>query len=196
MDDIIKRLTTTKNLLHKRRRRTRNLFGVKSSRIGTGRGDIALLDYAISRMPKTSVICEFGTWHGYTSIYLGMIAQFKSIEFHTFDIRDARATDVRRMWQKNMSFHKEDLLSAPNPLAIKIIKQPNAFFFIDNGNKAKETNMYSKYCGENCLIAIHDWNGEVYEHQVIDELKRNNFEKIYEEEAIALCSSCRFFIKK
>lgn len=183
--------------LSRAKRKHRSLMGLKTHMVQFGRGDMLFLEYVLAQMKVASSIVELGTYGGVTSMFLGLAARLREIQFHTFDIKDARIKEVRRAWFNDMMyFHKTDILSSKNEQVTNIINKPNTFLFVDNGNKEKEVNMYASSCGENTVMIIHDWGKEVKQENVEPELSNCGFEMYYEKLAQELNCICRCYIKK
>ena len=181
--------------LSKPRRKFRSLMGLKSKMVGIGRGDMLFLEYVIANMPELSVIVELGTFGGVTSMFLGMIARLRGVPFCTFDIKDLRVQEVKEAWLNDMMyFYQTDILSEPSSYVTELVKNPNTFLFVDNGDKEKEANMYASYCGPNAVMVIHDWGDEVKQENVEPELHKCGFKMEYETVATELRSVCRCYI--
>jgi predicted O-methyltransferase YrrM len=184
------------NYFRHTRRGGRSSLGIKSKMIGTMKGDNIFLDYAITENPHLCNFVELGTYGGFTSLFLGLMARLRNADFYTFDIFDNRVDIVKKAWLSNMFFIQDDILTNINTKVIDLISKENTFLFIDNGNKIKETNMYLDYMKKGSVIVIHDWNTEIKIEDVEDVLRRNNMKSLYEDVSTSLNSLGRCWIKE
>jgi predicted O-methyltransferase YrrM len=164
--------------------------------IGVGRGDMFFFDYVVAKHNQFKEFIELGTFGGVTSLYLGMMAKLRNANFYTFDISDRRIECIKNNWLDNMLFMKEDVLISANEKVIKEIEKDSVLLFIDNGNKIKEFNLYVQYLKVNSVVIVHDWNEEIREKDVIEEIKKYNLIPFHNNIAEDLQSSCRGWIKQ
>lgn len=130
------------------------------------------------------LIIELGTF------YCGVTALFhetdRNVEIHTFDrwdlmknIKKAHlpitleelAEFKSKVFNENVHFHIENILAEPKSL-VELLKRPEKkFLYCDNGNKAKEIIMYSKYLNIGDSLGVHDWELEVGYARIKDSLQ-------------------------
>ena len=159
-------------------------------------GDIFFFDYVVAKHNQFKEFIELGTFGGVTSLYLGMMARLRGVKFYTFDNIDRRIECIKNNWLDNMFFMKEDVLISANEKVINEIEKESVLLFIDNGNKIKEFNLYVPYLKINSVVLVHDWNEEIRESDIIENLKKYNFISFHNDTAENLQSSCRGWIKQ
>ena len=187
-------INMTIELLKKGSKADRNLLGVRGEKVGIGRGDLLFLDYVISRMPDPlGAIVEFGTLHGVTTSFLAICAQMRGTYVDTVDIEDKVYSHANKQYAY---YHIGDLLTSVYIDICDALSQHNSFLFVDNGNKIKEVHMYARFCAPGCHMVIHDWDDEIKLGDVEQVLGENEFVARYADEAEALFSSCRCFVKE
>lgn len=76
------------------------------------------------------------------------------------------------------------------------LKRDIQFALMDNGKKADEVNVYSKYLPVGSVLITHDWNIEVSWDQIKDVLTARGFVPIYEHLGLYLKSNTRAFFRK
>ena len=65
---------------------SRGLFGVPFERNAFGWGDVQLLNWILASRRDVVRVCEFGTYTGVTSLYLGMAMAIRGGKVDTYDI--------------------------------------------------------------------------------------------------------------
>jgi cephalosporin hydroxylase len=105
------------------------------------------------------LIIEFGTsWGGVTLILHECNIE---AELHSYDIDCPRKPD-KTLFNENVKFHIEDILSKPIKQIIKLCEDNRRkVLYCDNGNKIKEIKMYSVYLNVGDILGVHDWNKEI-----------------------------------
>jgi predicted O-methyltransferase YrrM len=177
------------------RRKYRSLLGIKSNRIGVTKCDMVFLEHIITENQQLVNFVEFGTFGGYTSLLFGMMARMREAPFYTIDIKDFRTDVVKKAWLPNMWFLSYDLLSEINPKVVSLIEKENTFLFIDNGNKKQEVNMYCDFIKPGSIMAVHDWESEVFMEDIYAALTKNNMVPLFEDVAKEINPRCRCWIK-
>lgn len=169
-----------------------SLFGSHSG-VLIGKGDLLFLEHVLANNQNWSSTVELGTKVGLTSLYLGMAMHLRSGRFYTFDIVDCRNVAVKTAWLENMEFIQGDILSSPHERVISVMSQPNTLTFVDNGNKIKEVNTYAKHIAVGSGFVVHDWDTEIRIGNIDESLNLYGFKEEYNEIAMRLYSSCRYF---
>ena len=137
--------------------------------VGVGHGDRILLDAAIRvaqirslrqlEVNQNQNIVEFGTFHGVTSLYLGMVAKLWGVKFDTFDIEDVRTPQVKSAWLDCMNFHLTDLERVRGPLvddASLLAVKKARFLFVDGGHKDIEVWNFQRFARVGTVMLVHD----------------------------------------
>lgn len=160
------------------------------------RGDMMFMEYILANNEqKYTTVVELGTAIGLTSLYLGVSMKLRNGKLYTFDNIDHRSNGVKLLWQDNMTQHIADVLSSPNNDVIELMGIDNTLAFIDNGDKKKEVNMYAPFIKNKSGLLVHDWNTEVFEHEISETLIKYNFKRQYEDIGNMLHSHLAFWIK-
>jgi hypothetical protein len=94
---------------------------------------------------KPTTIIELGTGDGFLSLLLSTLG----IEFYTFDTCKPKV-DIPK-------FHHKDILDNYGYIGNIIQTSAKCLLICDNGNKASEFCIYSKYAKTGDIIMIHDY---------------------------------------
>lgn len=146
------------------------------------------------RMHDPSVFIELGTHRG--GLTLAINEEFPVLPIITFDNKNL-STSYRDLFNGNVIFLIEDLLSGKNKKLIEIIKsfaKGKIFMYCDNGNKVYEINTYSKYLTVGDVIGCHDWFVEVSPEKIEEALMDFEWFNIEPWDSSGMLS--RFWIKK
>ena len=160
------------------------------------RGDVLFIEYVLGHNPQYTNGVELGTASGLTSLYWGLAMHLRGGKFHTFDIIDHRSQAIKDAWGTNMVHYTADVLGSVNQDVVNLISMSNTLAFIDNGDKAKEVNVYAPHIQVGCGFIVHDWGTEVFEHLVIDTLQRCGFQRQYEDIGEMLRCSCSYWVRR
>jgi hypothetical protein len=94
-----------------------------------------------------------------------------------------------------MGKYNEDVLNNVSGNIEKYMSIENTLAFIDNGDKAKEVNMYAPYLKQGSGFIVHDWGTEIFEHQIADTIQKYNFKREYEDIGNMLYCNCSFWVR-
>jgi hypothetical protein len=184
--------TSTKQLLTISTRATRSLFGLPG-RHAFGYGDLILLEKFLSAHTQWTNFVELGTGSGLTTLYLGIAAQLRGGVVHTFD-QVAPPNEIRSCWPNNIYFEQADLFAGAGRPA-EVLSSPATFAFFDNGDKAREINLYAPMLAGGCGFVVHDWGIELAMSDIESTIVECGFVPVLHAEAAALESTCRAWIR-
>lgn len=159
--------------------------------------DFFLWEAVLNREQNIEAIIELGTAHGGFSLYLLHQAQHRQWDFHTYDVADPIRSDrsaifgadgIGKCADLGTHFRQHDVLGNPEPVRELIREYGPIVLFCDNGNKAREVELYAEHTAPGSLIVVHDWNREIFPTQIPSFLT-----EIYGEECDTIESWTRFF---
>jgi hypothetical protein len=101
--------------LGRNNKRAAHVFGFGGPGLMIGYADVLTWEFVFARHQNLKNIVELGTMTGGTSLYLGMTANVRGGQFHSFDRSDNRASESKRGWLPNMNFHITDILTNISP---------------------------------------------------------------------------------
>lgn len=191
-------------------KRAAHVFGFGGPGLMIGISDQWMWEFVLARHQQLSHIVELGTMTGGTSLYLGMAANVRGGQFHSFDRSDNRAKDSKRGWLPNMIYHVTDILTdvhpdRPETHNQQVVQALNTgepvLALFDNGDKKKETDIYARYMAVGSILLLHDWehldlprpHWEMTYSMVAKTLEKLGFEKRYHDFAEHIGSSTRAF---
>lgn len=134
-----------------------------------------VIDDILNENPQIEGIIEIGTGDGALSVFLALETfQRKYKQFITNDIVEPE--NVERLFGLlDVEFIKGDCFKEE---IIPINWDFPVLFFCDGGNKAKEFNFFVSKLKSDSIIAVHDWDREVFK----ENLDTNLVEPIKKEE--------------
>ena len=183
------------------------MFGTPFYQQSFGHGDRLFLDFILTNHPEYKNIVEFGTFRGWTSMYLGLTSRLRNAnnlndnnKFHTFDIVDHRPVNVKNSWLDNMVFNLANLEEIPlDNKVISAVRNSN-FLFSDGGSKRIETILYANLLKKGSGIFVHDYvtdNDNFKEKRpIFTELINMGYVAKYEIAARFLNSCGRFWVRE
>lgn len=123
------------------------------------RAAVPAWSYAMEIHPPRRII-ELGAYNGGFTTCLGVHAYRIGCEVHSFDI--GLCPDIQ--WQSlteflGIKFYTADVFSEASIAKIgEMIRAPGVTYLLcDNGNKAKEFNLFAPYLKQGDVIAAHDY---------------------------------------
>lgn len=145
--------------------------------------DRFFIDFILTSYPSGKFLVEFGTASGMTSVYLGISAKMRDGILVTFDIHDARVKQSRDLWNDSYMVRMyEDILTAdgnckPFNCPVKNMKVAETvskadIWIIDNGEKLKETYLYSKYLPVGSIALVHDMTLDATQYYLFNQVFR------------------------
>ena len=121
--------------------------------------------------PHIARIIELGTSMGAMSLYLGLWGARKSIPVHTFDQDDfvfKKEHNVDDIGAKSafeklgIIMHRRNIFADKGQAVVKkLLKGKPVFLFCDNGDKAREFNLFVPHLEPGSVVSVHDWPGEI-----------------------------------
>jgi len=159
--------------------------------------DLIMLDFALSAHPDLINVVELGTGTGLTTMYLGLISNYRGGRLITFDSEQFLPTYVNETWFENMKFIRTDIFKKPfDSRLIQALKQENTFYLFDNGYKIDEINWFLPYLSDENVMCTHDWGHEVVLEFIDIGLAANDWVPWAFEHAEMLGSRVRCFKKR
>ncbi|MCX6539169.1 MAG: hypothetical protein NT151_09600 [Acidobacteria bacterium] len=136
--------------------------------------DIFTIDvFLASQRPK--VIVELGTGSGAFSCYLATYAYLNGARFFTFDLQRKTAPTKRanyralRLVRKlGGRVYRRDIFHPKTRTIIQklVNRGPSVFLYCDNGNKAREVQLFAGDLKASDFIGVHDYGFEVHQHDL------------------------------
>lgn len=173
-----------------------SVFGMFGNQLS--RGDMLFIEYVLGNNQQYTNVVELGTAAGITSLYLGIAMRLRGGGFNSFDIKDYKNGYVDLVWSdmENIVFqYEEDILQSVSKNVSLLMSMVNTLAFIDNGDKAKEVNMYAPYLQVGSGFIVHDWNTEIFEHQIAETIRECNFKRQYEDIGDMLHCNCSYWVR-
>lgn len=125
-------------------------------------------------------IVELGTFQGGFSLYLAFQAEQRDIGFRTYDV----AAPERRI----PGFVQLDIYAHAEAVGEHLRRHEPVIVFCDGGNKPRELKTFSTYLTPASTLVVHDWNQEIFETDVPD-----NVEMVHREWCEELGTMSRVF---
>lgn len=137
----------------------RGFWGVDFGRQEFGHGDRILLDFVLSRhRADVQNIAEFGTGGGVTSFYLGVAAALRGGTLDTFDVVDARASDILKVWLPSMHFHKDNLAGAVSTDAVDAAIRSASVVLVDHVDRLEFCrDVVAPQMRRRGILLVHDF---------------------------------------
>jgi len=140
------------------------------------------------------IFIELGTFMG--GLTLAIHEEFPELYIYSFDIKVEIDPKIMYIFNpERIEFFEKDLLTEESSTLLNILDMfGRKLLYCDNGKKAKEINMYSKYLNKDDVIGCHDWFSELEYEDVKDALVGFEpfCEKMWEESYLL----SRFWIKE
>lgn len=133
-------------------------------------------------VPNLKTIVELGTFEGGFSLYLASQAQWRNLDFRTYDVVPPQ--------RKIPGFVQLDIFAKADAIGRHLERHDPLVLFCDGGNKPRELRTFAPYLSQHSIIAVHDWGTEVFEENVPHYL-----EMIYQEFCEEMGSMTRFFVR-
>lgn len=118
--------------------------------------DVRLYEMLLNAHPELRAIVELGTAQGGLSWYLSYQAGARGMTFKTFDV--VRPDSEVPNWQRLNVLREVDEI-------VRWFEHP-MLLVCDNGNKPLEVSLYAPKLRQGDLLAVHDWNTEIYEDDI------------------------------
>ena len=144
----------------------------------------------LARLPDLSVLIELGTASGITSLFLGLAARARGIEFHTYDMFDQRAEEVMRAWLPDMFYHHGDCHN--NTELDAMVSKPNVLLYVD-ADKLTEVRLFVPKLLPGSVFFVHDWYRHVLPSQIQPICQAHGIHMLHDDVAAAVRSDLRFF---
>lgn len=133
-------------------------------------------------VPPLVSIIELGTFQGGFSLYLAAQAQWRGLRFRTYDV----IAPERQI----PGFVRLDIFAKADSIGRFLSDHAPFVLLCDGGNKPRELRTFAPFMDEHSVIAVHDWDDEISETDVPD-----NLTMIYREFCEDLGSATRFFVR-
>lgn len=127
--------------------------------LGTGHGGISLFLSLYSLLSRTPIDSEFPDAEYLRTYHYGSHHKTPK-EFFTFDCKEGDKNVSKIINSMGCRFEKRDILSNKTDeeyIGSLIAKKGRTLLLVDNGNKIKEFDMYSKYLKPGDIIMTHDF---------------------------------------
>lgn len=118
--------------------------------------DLQLYEKVLNDRPDLKCIIELGTGQGGLSMFLHAQAQHRRMAFHTFDHLEADLPVPEWL--------QMDVLA--DSVRVREFFQHPMLLLCDNGNKPLEVKIYAPMLQVGDLLAVHDWETEIYEKDI------------------------------
>ena len=147
-------------------------------------------------------LIEFGTWKGGLSMYFLLYCLSENAKFTTYDtlklpayIDDNKKDILRHVLHFDKYFKNKDIFKEKKNIVNSIQSAGRTFLFCDGGDKQLEFNTFAPLLKQDDIIAVHDWNTEIFLSQIIDTINSYKLEMIYEEDCLLYDNNIRIFKK-
>lgn len=114
--------------------------------------DLQLYEKVLNDRPDLKCIIELGTGQGGLSLFFDSQARARGLEFHNFDYLAAEKPVPK--WQQI------DVLA--DSITVREFFTHPMLLLCDNGNKPLEVKIYAPLLQVGDLLAVHDWNVEIF----------------------------------
>lgn len=165
-----------------------NSFG--GVRVAQSWNDLAIWEEFLSRHPISSII-ELGTWSGAMASFLGVQGLGRGFDVVTIDNNPGHLGCAGLLDRLGVQCLTMDLLGPDAEAAIQelLVELPHPLMlFCDNGHKPAEYQRFVPLLQPGDLVAVHDWNKEIWAEDLIPRLPI-----LMQQECEALASLTRFF---
>ena len=174
----------------------RSVFGAWNT--GLGHGDFLYLDYVLFNNKHIKNAIELGTMHGLTTLYLGVAMALRGGWASSYDIVDLKPEHITKVcrWLP-ITFRLGDVL---NSVVIQAevsseLQDSATMLFCDDGNKAREVELYAPKMVTGSVLLAHDWGTEIGPANVQATLVTYHFAPYQHEVAEAMNSHLRAWVK-
>lgn len=145
-------------------------------------GDLHFYECVLNHHPELSNIVELGTAEGGLALFLGAQSAQRGLGFLSIDNTQPPRTIP--------GFMLLDIFAETSKLR-QLLKQHSPLLLVcDNGDKPREVGELSPSLCPGDLLAVHDWNREIFQADIPDCL-----DTLYEPLSISYESSTRLFMK-
>ena len=121
---------------------------------------------------RPDLIIELGTLDAALTLFFH--EQLPDVRLHTFDRYEVKEAILDQFTDK-VTFHNGDLLRDGNLELFNLLEEESEtkkFVYLDNGNKPRETELYSWLLSKGDMIGLHDWDTE-YKGKPVENLLVN-----------------------
>ena len=133
---------------------------------------------------------EVGSQKGCLSTYFANFAGItEKMFFETYELFPDKDWSTREYegvghWYEKLAdlspyinyFHDDIFSDSVKEHIIENIAEFKTFIFCDGGDKAKEFNTYAPLLKSGDRIAVHDWNQEIFHHQIEEVIQEHGLE--------------------
>lgn len=126
---------------------------------------IPMWEYVLDTF-EFSRIVELGTWWGNFSIYFLLFCINCEADFVTYDTVRRKNSRLKRLLGFDKHHRRVDIFENKEEIIKEIQKPGRTILFCDNGDKQKEVDTFAPFLKSGDIIAIHDWNTEVFPSEV------------------------------
>lgn len=129
---------------------------------------------------------DIGTWKGNLSLFFYLYCRARDAEFYTYDVRNRWGEQLWK-FKTELGFDKRffqwDVFQHIEEIGALISQPGQTILFCDDGNKPREFNVFSKFLKAGDVIAVHDWNKEVFLENVKSPCEKYNLKEIFVKES-------------
>jgi len=128
-----------------------------------------------------SNIVELGTGFGSTTIFLGVQGHLKGIKVYGFDNKPLAPNVQKLLDAIGTVFECVDIFTKVDEIA-NLIKRPGrTLLYCDNGDKAKELEIWGAYLKPGDVVLVHDYTEEIKDADLDKACQKYNMERFEKE---------------